>query len=224
MVESLGVETVPTARELGSVNILIAAVKPHDLASVLAEAQGCLSPETLVISVAAGVTLDKLAELLPAGQPLIRAMPNTPALVGKGVTALSPAGSASQEHLAMATRIFSAVGQVVGVREDLMDAVTGLSGSGPAYVFLIVDALADAGVRQGLTRSIALSLAVHTVAGSAELLLKTGQHPAQLKEMVTSPGGTTIAGLEVLESAGLRGTLMQAVGAAVARSKELGKP
>jgi pyrroline-5-carboxylate reductase len=177
----------------------------------------------LVVSLAAGVTLARLAEALPAGQPLVRAMPNTPALVGSGVTALAPAAHVSPEQLETARQVFAAVGRVVTVGEHLMDAVTGLSACGPAYVFLMIEALADGGVLMGLDRATAYTLAGATLQGAAKLMLETGQHPGQLKDMVTSPGGATIAGLQVMERAGLRGTLIDTVAAAARRSKELGK-
>jgi pyrroline-5-carboxylate reductase len=188
----------------------------------LAAAAGALTPPTLVISIAAGVKLATLGEALPTGQHLIRAMPNTPALIGHGVTALAPAAHTPPEGLALAQEIFAAVGRVVVVAERLMDAVTGLSASGPAFVFVIIEALSDAGVRMGLDRATALTLAAATVEGAAEMVQTTGQHPGQLKDMVTSPGGTTIAGLQVLERAGLRGVLIDVVEAATRRSAELG--
>lgn len=220
--EQLGVAVVDGPGDLGPVDLLLVAVKPKDVASALEAARAGLEPRTLVVSIAAGVKIQALAERLPPDQPLVRAMPNTPALVMKGVTALCPAGRTPPQDLETAREVFAAVGQVVVVAETLMDLVTGLSASGPAYVFLIIEALTDAGVLLGLDRASALTLAAGTVAGASELLIQTGQHPAQLKDMVTSPGGTTMAGLRVLENAGLRGTLMEAVAAATRRSQELG--
>ena len=178
--------------------------------------------ETLVISIAAGVTLAAVALCFPGGQPVVRAMPNTPALVSMGMTAMSPGPHVKETHLKTAQEIFEAVGQAVVVEEKMMDAVTGLSGSGPAYVFAFIEALADGGVLSGLDRRTAVTLAAHTVGGAAGLVLASGQHPAQLKDMVTSPGGTTIAGLKVLEAGAFRGAVMKAVEAATKRSKELG--
>ncbi|MBI4799622.1 MAG: pyrroline-5-carboxylate reductase [Desulfarculus sp.] len=220
--EQLGVAVVDGPAGLGPVDLLLVAVKPKDVATALHACRDGLSPQALVISIAAGVKLQALAGHLPPGQPLVRAMPNTPALVMKGVSALCPAEHTPPEALDLARQVFAAVGQVVVVAEGLMDVVTGLSASGPAYVFLIIEALADAGVLMGLDRQSALTLAAGTVAGAAELMIQTGQHPALLKDMVTSPGGTTIAGLRVLENAGLRGALMEAVAAATKRSQELG--
>ena len=218
----LGVRVVEAPGELGALDLLIVAVKPLDVAGALKVCKGCLGPASLVVSVAAGVRLAALVEVLGSAQPLVRAMPNTPALVGRGVTALCPGPHTPEAGLELARQVFSAVGQVVVVAEKHMDAVTGLSASGPAYVFLFIEALADAGVLQGLDRASALTLAAGTVAGAAELLLQDGRHPAVLKDMVTSPGGTTITGLQVLENRGVRGALLDAVAAATRRSKELG--
>lgn len=218
----LGVVVVGAVEEMGPVDLLVVAVKPLDVVAALKAAAGALKPGALVVSIAAGVKLAKLAEALPPGQHLIRAMPNTPALIGRGVTALAPAEATPDEGLALARELFAAVGRVVVVAERLMDAVTGLSASGPAFVFVIIEALADAGVRAGLDRATALTLAAATVEGAAEMVLTMGRHPGQLKDMVTSPGGTTIAGLQVLERAGLRGVLIDTVEAAARRSAELG--
>jgi len=218
----LGVEVVASPAGLPPVDTLVVAVKQADLAEAVQAARAALRPESLVITLVAGIPLARLAALLPPGQPLVRAMPNMPALVGRGVSALAPAHGLAPEHLERARTVFAAVGRVVVVKEPLMDAVTALSGSGPGYVFLIIEALADAGVAQGLDRATALTLAAGTVAGAAELLLQVGQHPAQLKDMVASPGGTTIAGLHALERGGLRGVIMDAVAAATARGRELG--
>lgn len=220
--EQYQVETVSSPAELQGAGLLILAVKPADAPSAAREAAAGLSPEGLVISLAAGVRTAILARVLPQGQPLVRAMPNTPALIGQGAAALAAGEFASPEHMALARRVFEAVGQVVETPEKLMDAVTGLSGSGPAYVFLFIEALADAGVAQGLNRADSLALAAATTAGAAELLISSGDHPAKLKDMVTSPGGTTIAGLHVLENGGFKGLIMDAVAAATRRSKELG--
>lgn len=219
---SLALEVVDSPDALGQVDLLIIAVKPQDLVKALKPASGSLNKEGLVISLAAGVKISTVAECLSADAPIIRAMPNTPALVLKGATAIAPGPNVKEEHLAIAREVFSAVGEVVEVKEALMNAVTGLSGSGPAYVFQFVEGLADAGVAQGLDRPTAFALAVQTVLGSAELLKSSGEHPGVLTDQVASPGGTTIAGLHVLEIKGFKGILMEAIAAATQRGRELG--
>lgn len=202
--------------------VLILAVKPQALPAVLDECGAALTDQSLVISVAAGIRSASLAAALPSGTRLIRAMPNTPALVGAGITALSTTLTATAADMALARSLFDAVGRTVVVAETHMDAVTGLSGSGPAYVMVIIEALADGGVRAGLSRDTALLLATQTVLGSAQLLLDSGDHPAEWKDRVTSPGGTTSAGLEALERGRLRYTLAHAVQQATERARELG--
>lgn len=219
---SLGLEVVDSPGKLGEVDLLIIAVKPQDLPKVVKEAAGSLNKDGLVITLAAGVKIATVAEGLAADTPVIRAMPNTPALILKGATAIAPGPSAEASHLAIAREVFAAVGEVVEVKESLMNAVTGLSGSGPAYVFQFIEGLADAGVAQGLDRPTALTLAVQTVLGAAELLKSSGRHPGVLTDQVASPGGTTIAGLHVLENKGFKGILMDVVAAAAQRGKELG--
>lgn len=223
LARELGVKTAPWPMELDPVDLIIIAVKPPDVPGALDGAAPALKPETLVISVAAGVTIETLAGHLPPGQPLVRAMPNTPCLIGQGITALAPGANATKEHMAQAQMAFSAVGKALPAEEKVMDAVTGLSGSGPGYVYLFIEALSDAGVLMGLDRPTALSLAAETVRGAAAMVIEDGRHPAELKEMVTSPGGTTIAGLHQLENGALRGLVMNAVRAATQRSKELGR-
>lgn len=203
-------------------NTVVLSVKPQILTSVCDEIAPHLKPKALVISVAAGVPLAVLEAHLPKNTRVVRAMPNTPALVGAGATALSAGTHATAADLKTAEKIFSSVGLTVQLDEEQLDAVTGLSGSGPAYLFLVIEALSDAGVKVGLSRYNALALAAHTVLGSAKLLIETGEHPGQLKDMVTSPGGTAIAGLHTLEAGGLRTTLINAVEAATRRSRELG--
>jgi pyrroline-5-carboxylate reductase len=203
-------------------DVVILAVKPQILPAVLRE----IAPATggkLFISVAAGVSTTEIRRHLAAGTRLIRVMPNTPALVLEAATAIARAEGLEAGDLETAEAIFSAVGKVVILEENLMDAVTGLSGSGPAYIALVVEALADGGVKVGLDRKTAMILATQTVLGSARLLIETGTHPGQLKDMVTSPGGTSIAGIHTLESGGLRRTLMDAVERATIRSRELGR-
>ncbi|HNK43761.1 MAG TPA: pyrroline-5-carboxylate reductase [Pseudomonadota bacterium] len=202
--------------------LIVLSVKPQVLLGVMDEVGPYLKPHCLCISVAAGVPLQVLQSHLPKSTRVIRVMPNTPALVGAGATAISAGNTATEDDIKLSQQIFGAIGFTVVLDEDQLDAVTGLSGSGPAYMFLVIEALSDAGVKVGLSRYNAVALAAHTVLGSAKLLLETGQHPGHLKDMVTSPGGTAIAGLHTLEAGGLRTTLINAVEAATRRSKELG--
>jgi pyrroline-5-carboxylate reductase len=201
---------------------LVLAVKPQVLGAVLDEAGSLVAPETLVISVAAGIPCAFVESRLRAGTRVVRAMPNTPALALRGATALSAGSAAREQDLLLAQSMFGAVGCTVVVPEGLMNAVTGLSGSGPAYVMLVIEALADGGVKVGLPRDTALLLAAQTVWGAAQLLVETGEHPAKLKDMVTSPGGTTIHGLAALEAAGVRHALIEAVERATQRAADLG--
>ncbi len=207
-----------------SEEVIFLAVKPQVFTSITEELSSVISQShfPLIVSILAGVTLGQL-EAAFVGLPVVRAMPNTPATVGAGITAICAGKNTQVQHLEKARQLFSAVGEVVEVSESLMDAVTGLSGSGPAYVALMVEALADGGVASGLPRPIAQQLALQTVLGTATLLQETKLHPAQLKDQVTSPGGTTIAGVGELEKAGFRSALIQAVLAATNRSQELGK-
>ncbi|MGH0034868.1 MAG: pyrroline-5-carboxylate reductase [Myxococcota bacterium] len=204
---------------------VVLAVKPGIVGPVLHQLGGLSDLDRpLWISIAAGVSLFQIESQLPADARVVRAMPNTPALVGAGATALCANAATRDADRALARAVFEAVGSVwAAPREDLMDAVTGLSGSGPAYVFLILEALGDAGVRQGLPRDAAYQLAFQTVLGAAQLAKESGRHPAALKDQVTSPGGTTIAGLAELERGGVRAALQAAVAAATARSRELGR-
>jgi pyrroline-5-carboxylate reductase len=207
-----------------SSEVLLLCTKPQDaLAALAAAAQAAKGDARLVISIAAGVTLAALEAAVPENFRVIRAMPNTPALVGHGAAGYCLGSRASVEDAQSAQSLLGAVGLAVQVPEKLMDAVTGLSGSGPAYVYLVIEALADGGVRSGLPRADAIRLAAQTVFGAAAMVLETGEHPAVLKDMVTSPGGTTIAGLAELERHGLRSALIEAVSAATRRSAELGK-
>ena len=203
-------------------DVVVLAVKPQTIDKVLSEVAADLRPDQLIVSVAAGVPIDALESRLPAGARVVRSMPNTPATVQAGATAIAGGAHAREDDLRIARELFEAVGRVVVLDEGLLDAVTGLSGSGPAYVMLIIEAMADGGVKVGLHRDTALMLAAQTVFGSAKLLLETGEHPGRLKDMVTSPGGTAIAGLHTLESGALRKTLMDAVEVASKRAAELG--
>ena len=201
-------------------DVLVLAVKPQVMAGVLAELKPVLTPDKLVLSIAAGVTLETLSAALGGHPRLVRVMPNTPCLVGASASGIAANNS---DDAALALKLFGAVGVAVNVPESQLDAVTGLSGSGPAYVYVMIEALADGGVRMGLPRDVALKLAAQTVLGAAKMVLDTGTHPAALKDAVASPGGTTIAGLHELERGGLRGILMDAVQAATERATELGK-
>ena len=202
--------------------IVVLSVKPQIMRGVLDEVAESLRPDALVISVAAGVPIAAIEQRLRPGTRIIRAMPNTPVVVDAGATAIARRGHATKDDLAAAKQIFDAVGITVVLDESQLDAVTGLSGSGPAYMFLIPEALCDAGVKVGMSRRTAQLLAAQTVLGSAKLLQETNEHPGRLKDMVTSPGGTAITGLHVLEHGGLRTTLIDAVEAATKRSHELG--
>jgi pyrroline-5-carboxylate reductase len=203
--------------------LVVMSVKPQIMDKVLREIAEHVKPGTLVVSIAAGIDSATIEAALPESVRVVRAMPNTPALVGAGATAISGGKLASEEDLATCRALFDAVGITVTLGEEHLDAVTGLSGSGPAYIFLILEALADAGVKVGLSRRNAQRLAAQTVMGSAKLLLDTDEHPGKLKDMVTSPGGTAIAGLHTLEEGGLRTTLINAVETATRRSRELGR-
>lgn len=203
--------------------VLILAVKPDQVAGVLEEIRGEFTEKHLLVSIAAGVPLAKLEGGLGAGARVIRVMPNTPALVGASATAYALGKATQPEDGELAQKLFAAVGIAFPVKEALLDAVTGLSGSGPAYVYLMIEGLSDGGVAAGLPRDIATKLAAQTVLGGAKMVLETGQHPGALKDMVTSPGGTTIEGLHELEKGKVRGSLMNAVRAATEKSKKLGQ-
>jgi pyrroline-5-carboxylate reductase len=219
-----GIRTTGDNRELARESqILVLSVKPQIMERVLLEVADAVQPGALVISLAAGVPTAAIERRLRGGAHVVRAMPNTPALVGAGATAIARGEHAEAGDVDLAVFVFQAVGLTVVLEESQLDAVTGLSGSGPAYIFLIIEALADAGVKVGLSRRTAQRLAAQTVMGSAKLLLDTDGHPGQLKDMVTSPGGTAIAGLHTLEEGGLRTTLINAVEAATLRSRELGR-
>ena len=219
-----GIDVTSDNREIAKRSgLIVLSIKPQIMDKVLREIGDQVAPGTLVVSIAAGVDTETIEEALAEGVRVIRAMPNTPALVGAGATAISPGKHAGEADLAAAKALFDAVGITVQLDETHLDAVTGLSGSGPAYIFLILEALADAGVKVGLSRRNAQRLAAQTVMGSAKLLLDTDEHPGKLKDMVTSPGGTAIAGLHTLEAGGLRTTLINAVETATKRARELGR-
>jgi pyrroline-5-carboxylate reductase len=219
-----GIQTFGDNRELvAGANVVVLAVKPQTLPTVLDECKEAFGAHHLVISIAAGVPIRTILARLPDGARVVRAMPNTPAIAQAGATAVSPSPNATATDVEIARALFDAVGRTVTLDESHLDAVTGLSGSGPAYVMLFIEALADGGVRMGLPRDVALTLATQVVYGSAKLLIETGEHPARIREMVTSPAGTTIAGLSALEARAVRGAVMEAVEKATLRSTELGK-
>jgi pyrroline-5-carboxylate reductase len=203
-------------------DVLVLAVKPQQVAAALAEISGVVSERHLVVSIAAGVRLATLAAGLPTGVRLVRVMPNTPALVGQSASGYALGTTATPADAETIQRLLESVGVAYRVEEKLLDAVTGLAGSGPAFVYVMIEALSDGGVRMGLARDVALALAAQTVKGAAEMVLTTAEHPAVLKDKVASPGGTTIAGLAALEKGGIRSSLIAAVEAATRRSIELG--
>ncbi|MCE2797189.1 MAG: pyrroline-5-carboxylate reductase [Planctomyces sp.] len=224
--QTTGADCVVTehlADAVSEATVVILAVKPQVMPEVLRNLAPLLTNSPLVISVAAGITLARMSAALPAGTRLIRVMPNTPALIGRGASAAAAGDTCTPEDVQVAQTLLSTVGLIQWVGEPLLDAVTGLSGSGPAYAFQIIEALSDGGVKMGLPRVVATRLAAQTLLGAAEMVLTLNQHPAALKDAVASPGGTTIAGLHALEQGGLRAALMNAVEAAALRSKQLGQ-
>lgn len=204
-------------------DVLVLAVKPQVIDKVLGPVAAGVRATTVVVSIAAGVPIAAIEERLPAGTRVVRTMPNTASIALAGATGIAAGTHADAADVQITRKVFDAVGRTVVLDESLIDAVTGLSGSGPAYIMLIIEALADGGVKVGLHRDTALLLAAQTVYGSAKLLLETGEHPGRLKDMVTSPGGSAIAGLHTLESGGLRTTLIDAVECATNRAAELGE-
>lgn len=222
--EERGVRTTASNLDVARfAELLVLATKPQVFDRVLGEIAPGTGPDTLVVSIAAGIPIDAIERQLAPGTRVVRTMPNTPALVGAGATAIAPGEHVTEKDLATVEALFASVGITEVLEESLLDAVTGLSGSGPAFIFVVIDALADAGVKVGLHRATAQRLAAQTVLGAAKMLIETGEHPGRLKDMVASPGGTTIAGLHTLEAGGLRKTLMDAVENATLRSKQLGE-
>src|SRR4051794_415410 len=216
-----GVRIAPSAPwVVGDVDVVVVAVKPADVAAVLESALSALGPDTLVVSIAAGVSIAAIEAAAP-GRPVVRAMPNTPALVREGVAAVAGGTNASDAHVETARRLLGAVGSVVVVAEPALDAVTGLSGSGPAYVFLLAEAMIEAGVLNGLPRDVAAALVHGTIRGAGVMLTDSGDTAEQLRAAVTSPGGTTAAGLRALEVGAMRAAVLEAVTAATRRSREL---
>ncbi|MEM8487348.1 MAG: pyrroline-5-carboxylate reductase [Bacteroidota bacterium] len=219
-----GIQTTSNnADAVADATIIILAVKPQMVLKVIKEIRAHISDKTLIISVLAGITTQTLQHEFALNLPVVRTMPNTPALVDEGATAICAGDYAGDDELDSARAVFEAVGSVEVVPEYLMDAITGLSGSGPAYIYMIIEALTDAGVKQGIPRPIASALSAQTVYGAAKLVIETGKHPAILKDEVTTPGGTTISAIAALESHGLRNMLINAVATATERSKELSK-
>lgn len=219
---SLGINILDENSELVRMSdVVILAVKPAVALPVIREVAGCFKTGLTLISIAAGVSTAALESVAGENAAVIRVMPNTPALVGEGASAVCAGSKAERIDVERALAVFNAVGRAVEVPESMMDAVTGLSGSGPAYMFMILEALSDAGVRMGLPRDVAGLLGAQTMLGAAKMLLESGKHPGQLKDMVTTPGGTTIEGLYVLERDGLRGALLRAVEAATGKSREM---
>jgi len=222
--KDVGAKATGSNREvLQFAQVLVLAVKPDQVNDVVKEAREVFTDKHLLISIAAGVPIAKLAAGLSPKARIIRVMPNTPALVGASASAYALGEGARKEDGELAKRLLSAVGVAFEVKESLLDAVTGLSGSGPAYIYMIIEALSDGGVAAGLPRDVATQLAAQTVLGSAKMVLETGKHPGALKDMVTSPGGTTIEGLHELEKGGLRAALINAVRAATEKSRKLGQ-
>ena len=224
LVQQYGIQAAENETDLAEFSsVLLLAVKPQVTGSVLELYKPLLTVRHLLISIAAGITINSMEEMVGSHIKIIRVMPNTPALVLAGASALSPNLKAEREDVETAMSIFTAVGTCVEVNEELLDAVTGLSGSGPGYVFSFIEAMVDGGVLAGLPRAVAEKLVLQTVYGSAKLAMETGESPAVLKGRVTSPGGTTITGLQVLEESGMRGAVMTAIESATERSKELGQ-
>jgi len=218
-----GVSTVDVPSAARAARTVLVAVKPQDILPLLAELAPHVGASHVVVSVAAGVPTARIEAALGASVPVVRCMPNTPALVDEAMTAISPGAHATEEHLAVAEKLLTAVGKVVRVPESQLDAVTALSGSGPAYFFYLVEAMIDAGILLGLPRTLAAELIVQSAVGAAVMLRDSGEHPVQLREAVTSPGGTTIAAIRELEVHGVRAALLAAIEAAALRSAELGK-
>jgi pyrroline-5-carboxylate reductase len=222
LADTYGVKTLDIAEAAVAAHTLVLAVKPQDINALLAELAPVVGTDHLIVSVAAGITTAKINAALPDGVPVVRCMPNTPALVDEAMTAVSAGVHADEPHLAAAEALLASVGRVVRVPESQLDAVTALSGSGPAYFFYLVEAMIDAGILLGLPRALAAELIVQTAVGSAKMLRDSGEHPVQLREAVTSPGGTTIMAIRELEKHGVRAALLAAIEAAALRGAELG--
>jgi pyrroline-5-carboxylate reductase len=222
LTSTFGVDVLEPAEAVARADTVVVAVKPQDIDTLLAEIAPVIEPRHVVVSVAAGITTAHLEAHLPAGVAVVRCMPNTPALVDEAMTAISAGAHAGAEHLAVAESLLASVGKVARVPESQLDAVTALSGSGPAYFFFLVEAMIDAGILLGLPRALAADLIVQTAIGSAVMLRDSGEHPVQLREAVTSPAGTTISAIRELEIHGVRAAILAAIEAAARRSAELG--
>jgi pyrroline-5-carboxylate reductase len=221
LASEIGVSTTALNRDCLAAPLLLLAVKPNNLADAL-EGLAPHWPDTcMLVSILAGKSLGEINLLLPNGVPVVRVMPNTPSLIGRGMASIAANAATTPEQKALAVRLFEAVGEVVELPESYFDIVTGLSGSGPSYVFLIIEALIEAGVYQGLPRRIARQLVLQTMIGASHMVKETGMHPAELKEQVTSPGGTSAAGLQVMEAAAIRSILIESVKAATQRSEAM---
>jgi pyrroline-5-carboxylate reductase len=223
MTSRYGIRAVDVATAAKDAEVLIVAVKPQDIDALLDELAPVISPPTLVVSLCAGLPTALYERRLPNGVPVVRVMPNTPAVVGQAMSAISPGGHAGAEHLAIVEELLGTVGKVVRVPESQQDAVTALSGSGPAYFFYLVEAMIDAGIMLGLPRAVAEKLIIQSAVGAAAMLAETGEHPVILREAVTSPAGTTIMAIRELEKHGVRAALLAAIEAARDRSQELGE-
>ncbi|HEU0086471.1 MAG TPA: pyrroline-5-carboxylate reductase [Pseudonocardiaceae bacterium] len=221
--KTYGVRSVDTATATREADVLVVAVKPQDIEPLLAELAGLIDPSTLVVSLCAGLPTGLYERRLPAGVPVIRVMPNTPMLVGEAMSAVSAGRFATEAHLELAEELLGSVGKVVRVPESQQDAVTALSGSGPAYFFYLVEAMIDAGILLGLPRPMVTELITQSAVGAARMLRDSGDHPVLLREAVTSPGGTTIVAIRELERHGVRAALLDAIEAARERSVELGR-
>ncbi len=217
-----GVSVVSAAEAAKNASVLVVAVKPQDMAAALQEISSLVGPDQLVISIAAGITTSFIEQRLPADVPVVRVMPNTPALVDEAMSVISAGAFAGGSHLAVAEELFRAVGKVTRVPEALQDAATALSGSGPAYVYYLVESMVDAGILLGVPRKTALELVIQAVYGAATMLRESGEHPVILREAVTSPGGTTIAAIRELENHRVRAAVLTAIEAARDRGRELG--
>lgn len=215
--------TASIADAVEGAEVIVVAVKPQDAAAALTEIATTYKPGAIVLTVVAGLAASFYENYLPEGSPVIRCMPNTPAIVARGATAIAPGNYATAQHLGVAEAMLRATGMVAVVSEDELDAVTAVSGSGPAYFYAMVEALTEAGVAQGLEREMSMRLAAQTFIGAAQLLMESGDTPQKLRQRVSSPGGTTIAALEAMEAAGLQGVVSAGANAAAARSKELGQ-
>ena len=220
--EKFGVHNGTNQEVASKAETIVLVVKPQDMAIVLGEIKGAIQPGALVISLAAGITTSYIENLLPAGTPVVRVMPNTPALVDQGMAAINSGSHCTEAHLQTAETLLRSVGHVVRVPEKYQDAVTAISGSGPAYIFYVVEAMIEGGVMLGLPRDVANELVLQTVIGAATMLRETGEHPTVLREQVTSPGGTTVAALRQFDDFKVRAAFLSAMEAARDRSKELG--